>query len=400
MAAKKRKKRMSRGKKILIFSFEILFLLIVVAGIALWKGTIGKLAIDKALSDTEAGVNEDLVDSTLLTMKGYTNIALFGLDNRKNGKWDSGNSDAIMIASINNDTKKVKLVSVFRDTYLNVGNDKVSGSPVYRKINAAYARGGIRNAVRCLNENLDMNIKSYMCVDWNALVEAIDALGGVKIRITDFEVKKINFYIKETSKGAGVKPKKVKKSGLVNLTGAQATSYARIRYGKGLDMMRSSRQRIVLQAMLKKAKKADFATLVKVCNKVFDDVQTSLQLTDLIYLAKYLPDYELVSTYGFPKDFTLKKVRGEDSVIPADLVKNVKGLHKFLFEDPYKPSNTVLDRSNFIVDRTGVTSEATDTVDFSNLSDIVGAEGTDELWEKKETESTEKKSKTKKSGSN
>lgn len=393
-ANRKKKKKMKRGRKLLLFTVEILLLLVVVAGIALWKGTFGKIKFDRAMSDTEAGVNEDMVESTLLTMKGYTNIALFGLDNRKNGKWDSGNSDAIMIASINNDTKKVKLASVFRDTYLNVGRDKVSGEEVYRKINSAYARGGIKNAVRCLNENLDMDLRSYICVDWNALVEAIDALGGVRIRITEFERKKINFYIKETARGAGVKAKKVKKTGMVKLNGAQATSYARIRYGKGLDMMRSSRQRIVLQAMLNKAKKADFATLAKVCSSVFDDIQTSLQLTDFVYLAKYLPDYELAATYGFPREFTLTKIRGEDCVVPADLYENVKGLHEFLFEDPYKASQTVLDKNNTIVAVTGVTAENTDKVNFDKLSDVVGAKGTDELWEKTDprtTESTEDK---------
>lgn len=392
---KRRKKKRNARKKLLLFSAELLLLFAIVAGIAIWKQTFGRIRFDKSLTGSEAGINEDLAESTLLTMEGYTNIALFGLDNRKSGSYDSGNSDAIMVASINNDTKKIRLLSVFRDTYLNVGKD-TAGNDVCRKINAAYARGGVANAVRALNENLDLDIKAYMCVDWNALIEAIDALGGIEVTITEFEVEKINFYVKETAKSAGVKAKRVQKPGKQILDGVQATSYARIRYGDGLDMMRSSRQRIVLQAMIAKAKEANFAELAGVCNSVFDDIQTSLSVKDLLYLAKNIPDYELAATYAFPEDFVLKRIRSEECVVAADMSSNVRMLHEFLFpEDSYEPSSTVEQRSAMLTELTGVTASSSGKIDFSRLGDVVGAEGTAELWEKKtgeavgDTESSE-----------
>ena len=385
MANKRKKRRMSGRKKITLFVAELLLLLVVVAIVVVWhnfSGLIGKIQFDDQLTSSEAGVNEDIEESSMLSMGKYTNIALFGLDNRSSAKYDSGNSDSIMIASINNDTKEIKIASVYRDTYLN----------------AAYARGGVKNAVRCLNENLDLNIVNYVCVDWNALVEAIDALGGVEIKITDDEVEKINYYVNDTARCTDAKPHEVTESGTVTLDGIQATSYARIRYDKGMDMLRASRQRIVLQAMMKKVKKADFSTLTNICNVVFDDIQTSLSLKDILYLAKSVTSYELAATAGFPSDVALITMKKEEVEVPVDLYSNVVTLHEFLFDEKdYVASQTVQNRNNAISEKTGVTIDSSEKMDLKQLDHVVGAEGTDALWEKavkEATESTEDSSKT------
>ena len=179
---KKRKKKKSR--KLLIFVFEILLLAVLLIA-AYFVAMVNKINFEN-MNESEAGINEDLNKDTLLSLEGYTNIALFGLDNRSKNSYDTGNSDVIMIASINNKTKDVKLVSVYRDTYLSVGDGR------YRKANASYANGGAKQAVQMLNSNLDLDIQDYVCVDWAARVEVIDALGGLDLEITQGEMQQIN----------------------------------------------------------------------------------------------------------------------------------------------------------------------------------------------------------------
>jgi anionic cell wall polymer biosynthesis LytR-Cps2A-Psr (LCP) family protein len=133
--AKKRKKKRGR-KKIVLFVFEILVLIIVLAVLGLYNSTIGKIDFKNDLSASEAGINDDIDEESVQTMHGYLNVALFGLDNRSSGKYESGNSDCIMIASLNYDTNEVKLASLYRDTYLSVGKGK------YYKANNAFEIGG------------------------------------------------------------------------------------------------------------------------------------------------------------------------------------------------------------------------------------------------------------------
>lgn len=388
MAGKRTHKKLSAGKKILLFVAEILLLALLVGIVLIYK-TLNQIDFEPKISPTEAGINEDISPDTLEMMDGYTNIALFGLDNRKGDKYDSGNSDSIMVASINNTTKEVRLVSVYRDTYLKVDGYREDEESIYNKANSAYARGGVENAIRMLNTNLDLDITSYVCVDWNALVEAIDALGGVEIEITEEEVDLINFYVEETAAGANADAKKVTESGTVTLDGVQATSYARIRYTKGMDFERASRQRIVLQAMLDKARKADFTTLTKICNAVFDDIQTSLTLKDILFLAKDLTSYDLVSTSGFPFDVTNVNLNGKDMVVPIDLYANVEELHKFLFEEEYySPSSTVQAISDRVMRDTGVT-EGTAAFDTSKYNETIGASGTGSLGEESTQQDTQ-----------
>ena len=275
---KKLTKRQKQKRKLILFAIESVILLLILAALYVW-GIFGKMDIQK-FSDSEAGINEDLSSEALTTLGGYTNIALFGLDNRSINSYNSGNSDTIMIASIDNETKDVKLISVYRDTLLKVGTEK------YGKANSAYARGGVTQAVQMLNTNLDLDIVEYVCVDWAALIEAIDALGGIEIELTDVEVKYLNQYVKDMNQEIGSENKLVSGSGLRKLNGAQATAYARIRYTKGDDFKRSSRQRIVLEAMLNKAKDADIAILLDICDAVFDDISTSLTLKEILSLAK------------------------------------------------------------------------------------------------------------------
>lgn len=374
MAGNKKKvsRKTQRKRKAAIIAVEIFILLILLAACFVWQ-KISKINFEKSMTDSEAGINSDLDENTILTMGKYTNIALFGLDNRGSNDYSGGNSDTIMIASINNETHEVKLVSVYRDTYLNIGNNK------YKKANSAYANGGAVQAVQMLNSNLDLNITEYVCVDWNALVETIDALGGIDLEITEQEVKYINFYLWEIDEMTGLTTPEVEEAGLVHLDGTQATAYARIRYTGGDDFKRASRQRIVLQAMVDKTKQADLKTLNKICDAVFDDISTTLSLTEILSLLKALPDYDISSTTGFPFDLTTKTIGKEDTVIPAELDNNVVELHQYLFDETdYVPSSSVKKYSDYIVNKTGITEDSK-KINTDSYNETVGVDGTMDL---------------------
>ena len=179
----------------------------------------------------------------------YTNIALFGLDSR-NGELDGGvQSDCIMIASINNETNEVKIVSVYRDTLL----QQADGT--YEKANSAYNEGGPEAAISLLNRNFDLDIKNYISVNFSALVDVIDALGGIEMDMTAEEAFYSNGYAFETAQVVGKEMIKIpEEAGTQLLDGVHAVGYARIRYTEGMDFKRTERQRVVLQKVAEKAK--------------------------------------------------------------------------------------------------------------------------------------------------
>ncbi len=343
---KKRKKR-----RIIIFTVEIILLLVVLAGLFVWS-KYQKLNHEPDFIGTEDYMNTDLDESTQEVLKGYTNIAVFGLDNRSNGNYNAGNSDVIMIASINNDTKEVKLVSVYRDTYLNVSDD---ASFNFHKANYAYNKGGVEEAVKMLNRNLDLDIQDYVVVDFEAVTEAVDLLGGVEIEIDEKEAKWMDFYITETAQVTEHESETITQPGVYNLNGVQATAYCRIRYTAGNDFKRAQRQREVLAQMVTKAKSAGLGTINKIIDSVFDDVSTNFTLTELISLASQMFSYELVDTTGFPFTLTNTSAGNKGSVVvPCDLATNVIQLHRYLFQDQqYTPSNTVQSFSEQIIAETG-----------------------------------------------
>ena len=193
-----RRRRPDKKKRIMIIAAEILILLVIVVGAAGWyvyERTFG--SFQKIEFNEEEVKNPELTDAQIEGMKGYMTIACFGVDSRNvGGKMNVGkgtNSDVNMICSVNLETGEIRLVSVFRDTYLNV-NDKNS----YNKINYAYAQGGPEQAVKALNKNLGLNITQYATFNWKAVADAINLLGGIDITISENEFSWINAYITET----------------------------------------------------------------------------------------------------------------------------------------------------------------------------------------------------------
>ena len=339
--APKRKKK--TGLKIVIFIIELVVL--VVAGLLLY-GTLTTTKTGKVeIKEDDIVINETVQMAQETSMKGYRNIALFGVDSRASQLTKNTRTDTIMIASINQDTGDIKLVSVYRDTYLNLSNDS------YNKCNAAYAKGGPQQAINMLNMNLDMNITDFVTIGFEGLIDVIDALGGVEIDIQEAEITHLNNYQRSMfldEDGSGKLNDnivEVTHTGPQTLSGLQATAYCRIRYTAGDDFRRAERQRTVLLACMEKAKHASVSSLTQIANSVFDKIYTSLDLNEIIELLTDINKYNVVGQDGFPND----SLRGTGTigakgscVVPVNLSNNVKWLHWFLFdEEPYQPSDTV-----------------------------------------------------------
>lgn len=371
MTKAQRKRR--KQKKIAILAIEAVVVVVLV--IALYF--VSKLDIihREDISDEDIITNEEmeeglLVDAEDVTindnigghMEGYRNIALFGVDARNNNLGKGVRSDTIIIASINENTKEVRLVSIYRDTYLNLGNDS------YSKCNEAYAVGGAKQAINMINMNTDLNITDYVTVGWAAVADTVDALGGIQIDVDAEELKHLNNYQVETSQSLGRNYKRLEQTGLVTLDGIQAVSYCRIRYTAGDDYKRTERQREVIQALADKAKAATPDKLDQIANKVFPQTATSLKLTEILDLLKDITSYNIVETSGFPsaeyRGTGVIKAGGRDHgdcVIPVDLETNVMILHQFLFGDvgDYKPSEAVQSYSEKIRSDSGTSKPDT-----------------------------------------
>ena len=368
---KKVSKRQRRKRKLILFIVEII-ILIIVAG-ALYVYSKLNLLNKKELDQSKVGKNQ-VSEETEQTFEGNTTIALFGLDNREQGVYDTGNSDVIMIMNINNDTKEVSLVSVYRDTYLNIAGE--GEEEKFRKANAAYAAGGAEQAVTMLNRNLDLDIDNYVAFDFKSVAEAIDILGGVEIDIeSQAEMDYLNDYISYTSEYVGGSDETVDHLGKQTLNGVQAVSYARIRYTTGGDFKRAERQRRVLNELIKKAKSASLTEMNELVNTIFPEVSTDLTQKDIISMMPVMLKYDMANSGGFPYDKTTdtpsKKIGS--IVIPCDLESNVIQLHKQLFgTEDYQPSEKVQSYNDTIIDLTGKTTKDLKTDQFSDQDDFFG----------------------------
>lgn len=344
------------------------FLAVAVIGMVILASKMNKLKSVKLNTD-KLNISDEVQHE-----EGYTNVALFGLDSRENDLGKGNRSDTIMIASLNNDTKEVKLVSIYRDTLLELDD----GS--YNKANAAYAFGGPEGAVSLINRNLDMNIEKYVTVNFNALVDVIDAVGGLDLELTHDEVVHMNNYCVETSKVTGKSYEKIEPEveGTYHLNGVQAVSYSRIRYTAGGDFKRAERQRLVLQKIADKVQNMSVGTVNKIIDSVFPQISTNFTLAEMIGYAKNLTKYKLGDSIGFPTDNTTDMLNEVGSVvIPDTLSSNVMEVHKFLFgNDGYTVSSTITSVENGIAEKSSDKAKSGSAVDDDEVPSSAGYKST------------------------
>ena len=342
-------------KHIPLLIIEIAALTLAVGVLVIITRTTGRDGIKKTIIDEEKiAVNEEIKEKVTETKEegvvneytGIYNIAFFGVDARDENLGKGNNrSDTIMICSVDMDRHEVRLISLYRDTYLNVGND------VYKKCNSAYALGGPEQALGMINMNTDLYITDYVTVGFDGLVKAVDALGGVEIDVREEEIRHLNNYqismVGTTSDGknfvatAGEDYIPVETAGRQTLNGLQATAYCRIRY-IGDDFERTERQRDVLIAMMEKAKTAPVSSLLEAMNAVMPHVITSVDVEDMIPLLGMVGDYKVTVSDGFPfagmRNGATMPTEGS-CIVPTSLEDNVRKLHEILYGNTnYEPS--------------------------------------------------------------
>lgn len=369
MAKKKnltdRQKRVRRRRRRntlsrVMFALEIIVLVVLMGGLFVYA-KLGKLN-HETINEEELDVNESVTENQV--MKGYTTIALVGIDSRDDKLKSDWNSDTMIIASINNDTKKVKLVSVYRDTYLCLGEDEDENNS-YGLANSAYCTGGAKKMINMLNKNLDMNISDFVTVNFQAVAETVELLGGIDVEMKKEEVVHLNNFCVETSEVTGMDYTPLEEiEGVHHLNGVQAVAYARIRKTSGNDFRRAARQREVIYRIVEKAKNSSIATLNTVLDKIFPMIYTSLTEKEILSMGMDMLSYDIEDQTGFPFDHlygdTVKEAMdGVDCVLPITLESNVIKLHEFLYpEDSYVPSNEVKTYSQEIIDKSGFGEES------------------------------------------
>ncbi|MFQ7767329.1 MAG: LCP family protein [Fusicatenibacter saccharivorans] len=358
-----------RRRKI-IFGIEITVLLIL-SGILFVYAWINR-SMDKMNQDTldssQIQINSEVKANTDLSqMSGTQVIALVGVDARgvKGSELaESMNSDTIILCCIDHDKQEIRMVSIMRDTWMNMAK-YTDEYYEFDKANSAYNRGGPESMLSMLNTNLDLALTDYVTVNFKALADAIDVLGGLDIEMTNAECVHANNYNREVSEAQGVEYEAIPYdedlgddySEVRHVSGALATSYARIRYGGGDDAKRTSRQRIVINLMVQKLKQNP-TKIPEILDKVMGNVSTSLTKNEILELGMHAVTYTMGTSYAYPFQLcygeNVVNALGEDVVIPVTLEFNVRELHEYLYPGlSYEPSAAVTEYSDYIARKSG-----------------------------------------------
>lgn len=364
----RRYKKMRRRK--IIFGIEIAVLLIL-SGILFVYAWINR-SMDKMNQDTldssQIQINSEVKANTDLSqMSGTQVIALVGVDARgvKGSELaESMNSDTIILCCIDHDKQEIRMVSIMRDTWMNMAK-YTDEYYEFDKANSAYNRGGPESMLSMLNTNLDFALTDYVTVNFKALADAIDVLGGLDIEMTNAECVHANNYNREVSEAQGVEYEAIPYdedlgddySEVRHVSGALATSYARIRYGGGDDAKRTSRQRIVINLMVQKLKQNP-TKIPEILDKVMGNVSTSLTKNEILELGMHAVTYTMGTSYAYPFQLcygeNVVNALGEDVVIPVTLEFNVRELHEYLYPGlSYEPSAAVTEYSDYIARKSG-----------------------------------------------
>jgi len=384
---------MNKRKLKLGINIALVVLCVACVGIFAWgypRLTRLKAALDVIDTKTNSTDTED-EEAIEEEDTGYWNIVLFGLDSRKEESltdMDTSNygdkrSDCIIIISINRETGDIKLLSVYRDTYLQMRAKDYydSGDYIYDKATHAYFYGsanlvpgdetidaGPYFSIDMLERNLDIEIDNFVAVNFSIVADVIDALGGVEIELTQSECNDINQYIDEINSIKGTSSEHITEAGTYLLDGVQATAYGRVRHTTGDDYKRTERQRTVLFLAAAKAQEADIDTLIDLVELIAPEVRTDLTAKQMLSLVNSVKSYNLddeEGSAGFPFNVT------DDSsyVYADDLAENVKELHEYLYGDTeYEVPESVQEISDYITNKLGGNTSSYSS-DYYNSSD-------------------------------
>lgn len=350
MEAKTLKKK--KRKKIIIIVIVAVLIVAAVCGAVAYHlygqmvdklGKVNTVSLDKDDLDIDSQVAKDLKD--------YRNILLLGIDTRAGESDDNCRSDASIILSINKKTNDVKLISVVRDSYMDV---EENGTHVLDKLTHAHAYGGPKDTIRAINRNMDMNISEYVRVNWQTVADVVDSMGGITVNVKDYEISEMNKYIKDTNKSLKGDKTLIKKAGKQKLNGIQAVTYCRIRKVGNGDMERSERMRTVIKGTYSKIKEMKLSELSDMADKTLPEITTNISAKSMTSLMLDFSGYEIKDSQGWPYNWDGATINGVSYDVAITLESNVAKLHEKVFgQKNYDPTDRVKEISKQVAEKSG-----------------------------------------------
>lgn len=350
-------KSLDTWKKIALLAVLVVILAVVIIGAML----AGYAERQHGIMYEETPEDYDL---SLTAVDGYINILLLGVDSRDMNNISGTRSDAIMVVSINEETNDVKIISTYRDTYLKMGD-----TSTFDKITHACVYGGPEMTMKSLNQAMDLNIQNYVVVNFKAVADLVDAVGGITVDVQDYEIQQLNKYTIQTAKNIGRENyQTVTAAGTQTLDGCQAVSYSRIRKGVGDDFKRTERMRTVLTKVFNKMKTMSFSEIKGLIELMTPQVKTNLDMNNILALASRLPSFNIQGSVGWPYNVTTGFIGRASVVLPVDLVANAVKLHQEMFlQEDYVPSALLTSISNELAVRI---QAARDAQEIENEKDV------------------------------
>lgn len=320
MARHRRRKKKSGLKKFFSFIMALVVIAAVIGGggVLFMKNKLDRLShVDIDESALAAG---DSLDN-------YRNIVILGVDTRDMTKFEGSRTDSIIIVSLNKKTNELNLISVYRDSLLDiedVGLDKVTH---------AFAYGGPERTINTLNRNLDLNITEFAALNFRTVQTIVDDVGGIDVDVAEDEIEQMNYYLPGTARYLGCEYTLIDHAGIQHLDGVQAVTYSRIRHTEGGDYKRTERMRTVLTAVFEQAKTMSISELSALMDDVMPEISTNMTASDIIPLMFRLPSMEICGSTGWPydKEAYISPYTGVWYAAPVTLRSNVERLHTELF---------------------------------------------------------------------
>lgn len=344
---KKEKKRYKWNKLKIFRNILIVILILMIAAVGVMFAATSGFDRDKT-SENDFLISPEVQDS----MSDYRNILILGSDARAGQPIENSRTDAIIVMSINKKNNDVTLISIMRDSYLNMyyGEDSILD-----KLTHAHAFGGGVNTAAAINRSLDMNIDEYIVFNWQAVSDTVDTLGGIEIDVKEDEIEDLNHYGNETAKNVGGTFNEITSPGVQTLDGVQATTYCRIRKTSGGDQGRTGRYKKILAGVMKKAVKNPLKA-GEIVKTISPNISTNMSQTDMVTAAVRAPLFDMKKSISWPFDYYSGLLNdGVAYVVPQTLESNVTELHEKAFGQPgYILSGTAEGINQWIIEDTGI----------------------------------------------
>lgn len=345
---KSKKKKKYKLNKFTILRNIILFILLLCALAVGFFFFVTKGIDSDHTQDYEFDIDPQVAED----LKDYRNILILGSDARADESIDGSRTDAIILMSINKKTSDVHLISLMRDSYLEM--DDGTGDLFLDKLTHAHAYGGGVNVAATLNRNLDLNIEEYIVFNWQAVADAVDALGGIEIDVKEDELEDFNHYGYETAANVGKDFTEISSAGVQKLDGVQATTYCRIRKYCGGDEGRTGRYKKVLAGVMKKAVTHPWK-IGEVTEIISPNIRTNMNQMSMFTAGVRAPLFDIQEGITWPEEYWGGFLGEVSYVVPQSLEHNVEMLHEKAFEQPgYMVTHRCREISNWIMEDSGV----------------------------------------------